>query len=143
MARAVTAGAIGIVATAGAARPVSGQIVSVVRPPPRVAAHRTSADSAVVLVVHPTTQLTDLTIWVDSAVTANRLAFDRDHEAPSVAPAGSVRPAAPAGRRAALAPSGRSAAWSGPRDPRGPDPAGGSRVLAERDVELRRVEIVQ
>jgi len=142
MGRAVAAGAIGIVAAAGGSRPVSAQIVSVVRPPPRAAVHRTSADSAVVLVVHPTTQLTDLTIWVDSAVAANRLEFDRADPAPTAAPRGSDRPAPAAGRPAAPAP-GRSAVGNGAREPWGPDPAGVSRVIAQRDVELRRVEIVQ
>lgn len=91
--------------------PTAGaQIASVVRPPsgPRTAASRPAPyDTSTAQVRHPTTQLTGLTAWVDSAVAANESTTDvapvaaptpkatdprpRDTHASSVAPTASVR----------------------------------------------------
>jgi hypothetical protein len=60
--------------------PTAGaQIASVVRPPsaPRTVASRPAAyDTSTAQVRHPTTQLTGLTAWVDSAVAANESTSD-------------------------------------------------------------------
>jgi hypothetical protein len=63
------------------------QIASVVRPPGQrhVPVKAEPYDTGTVQVRHPTTQLTDLTAWVDSAVVANQGAGDTSNAAPATA----------------------------------------------------------
>jgi len=144
-----SATAIAAVVILGPSRVARAQIVTVVRAPARIAARRPSADTALVQVVHPTTQLTELSLWVDSAAAVDRLEFERAHAAspPPAPPAHRLTPPAGQRRAPAAGPAGRSA------DRLGGVPSAAGLALVIRppprassesgDVELRRAEIVQ
>lgn len=85
------------------------QIASIVRPPGgkrAPAAQPTPYDTSTAQVRHPTTQLTNLTTWVDSAVVANEGTTD-------VVPAGAPAPAKTAVPKTERAPRGAAAGQLG------------------------------
>jgi hypothetical protein len=74
----------------------AAQIASIVRPPGARAAPRAAAapvDTSSAQARHPTTQLTNLTAWVDSAVTANDRPSDSVAATTDTTPAPHVAPA--------------------------------------------------